>query len=95
MKLVDANVLIYMVNSDSAHLGPARRWLKLALSGTEPVGMPWIAVLAFIRVTTRRGILSSDHSPPPTLWTTSTRGTRSRPSSSSIPSRIIGSCFVG
>lgn len=57
MKLVDANILIYAVNSDSAHHERAKRWLESALSGTDPVGMPWIVVLAFLRVTTRRGIL--------------------------------------
>lgn len=57
MKLVDANVLIYAVNADSVHHGPARRWLEKALSGTDPVGMSWIVLLAFLRVTTRHGIL--------------------------------------
>lgn len=57
MKLVDANILIYAVNSDSAHHRLAKRWLEAALSGTDPVGVPWIIVLAFLRVTTRRGLL--------------------------------------
>lgn len=57
MNLVDANVLIYAVNSDSPHHERAKRWLEAALSGTDPVGVPWIVVLAFLRVTTRRGIL--------------------------------------
>jgi hypothetical protein len=57
VKLVDANVLIYAVNSDAEHHEPSRRWLESALSGTEPVGMTWGVLLAFLRVTTRRGIL--------------------------------------
>jgi uncharacterized protein len=57
VNLVDANVLIYAVNSDSPHHERAKRWLEAALSGTDPVGVPWIVVLAFLRVTTRRGIL--------------------------------------
>lgn len=57
MKLVDANVLIYAVNSDAAHHERSKRWLESALSGTEPVGMTWGVLLAFLRVTTRRGIL--------------------------------------
>jgi toxin-antitoxin system PIN domain toxin len=55
--LVDANVLIYAVNSDAAHHQRSRRWLESALSGTEPVGMTWGVLLAFLRITTRRGIL--------------------------------------
>ena len=56
MNLVDANVLVYSVNSDSAHHERSRRWLEAALSGSDPVGLPWIVILAFLRVTTRRGI---------------------------------------
>jgi uncharacterized protein len=55
--LVDANVLIYAVDSDSRHHRAARRWLEQTLSGTTPVGLAWIVVLAFLRLTTRAGIL--------------------------------------
>lgn len=57
MKLVDANVLIYAVNSDAAHHERSRHWLEEALSGTEPVGLTWPVLIAFLRITTRRGIL--------------------------------------
>ena len=57
MKLVDTNVLIYAVNADAPHHERSRRWLERALSGTEPVGLTWGVLLAFLRVTTRRGIL--------------------------------------
>lgn len=56
MKLVDANILIYAVNTDSPHHQRVRSWLEEALSGREAVGMAWIVLLAFLRVTTRRGI---------------------------------------
>jgi toxin-antitoxin system PIN domain toxin len=36
---------------------PARRWLEEALSGSRPIGLAWIAILAFLRLTTRPGIL--------------------------------------
>ena len=57
MILVDANLLVYAVDSDSPRHRPARRWLEQALSGSSPVGLPWIVLLAFLRVTTRTGIL--------------------------------------
>ena len=57
MILVDANVLIYAVDADSPHHRLARRWLEEALSGTRPVGFAWIVILAFLRLTTRSGIL--------------------------------------
>jgi uncharacterized protein len=55
--LVDANLLIYAVDADSPHHRPARRWLEETLSGNAWIGLPWIVVLAFLRITTRPGIL--------------------------------------
>jgi toxin-antitoxin system PIN domain toxin len=55
--LVDANLLIYAIDSDSPQHGRARPWLERELSGTDPVGLPWIVILAFVRVTTRDGIM--------------------------------------
>jgi len=52
MILVDANLLIYAVDADSPHHDPARRWMEKVLSGHETVGLAWIAVLAFLRLTT-------------------------------------------
>jgi hypothetical protein len=57
MPRVDANVLIYAIDADSPHHRAARRWLEAALSGTRPIGLTWIAILAFLRLTTRHGIL--------------------------------------
>jgi len=57
VNLVDANILIYAVNSDSPHHEKARAWLEDALSASEPLGFAWSVLLAFLRVTTRRGIL--------------------------------------
>jgi len=55
--LVDANLLIYAVDSDSPHHRPARRFLEDVLSGPTPLGLAWIVILAFLRLTTRPGIL--------------------------------------
>jgi toxin-antitoxin system PIN domain toxin len=55
--LIDANLLIYAIDSDSPHHKRARSWLERVLSGADPVGLPWIVVLAFIRITTRDGIM--------------------------------------
>jgi len=57
MMLVDANLLIYAVDSDSPHHAEAREWLEALLSGTTTVGLAWVVILAFIRITTRPGIL--------------------------------------
>ena len=57
MILVDANLLIYAVDSDAPHHDRARRWLEDTLSSGEHVGLAWVATLAFLRVTTRAGLL--------------------------------------
>ncbi len=62
MILVDANLLIYAIDRDSPHQRKARNWLEEILSGTTPVGLAWIVMLAFLRVTTRAGIM---HNPLP------------------------------
>lgn len=56
MKIVDANVLLYAVNSASSQHEPSRSWLDDALSGHEPVGLPWVSTLAFLRLSTRSGL---------------------------------------
>lgn len=57
MILVDANILIYAVDADSPHHASARRWLEETLSSDTPVALPWVVILAFLRITTRSGIL--------------------------------------
>ncbi len=58
MILIDANLLIYAVNSDAPYHRQARAWLEETLSGTTDVGLAWIVALAFLRITTRPGILA-------------------------------------
>jgi len=48
----DANVLLYAHDAASAQHSSARRWLENLLCGDEPVGLAWVAVLAFLRVGT-------------------------------------------
>lgn len=52
MTLLDANVLIYAVNADSPHHRRSKAWLVQALSGTETVAFSWVALLAFLRLST-------------------------------------------
>ena len=67
MILVDANLLIYAIDADSHHHRRARRWLEHVLSGTTPVGLPWLVVLAFLRITTREGVLVRTLTPAASL----------------------------
>lgn len=59
MKIVDANVLLYAVNADSERHAASRRWLDGALSGSDTVGLSWVPLLAFIRLTTKVGLFPS------------------------------------
>jgi predicted nucleic acid-binding protein len=55
--LLDANLPIQAIDADSPHHKRVRQWLEEALSGDTLIGLPWIVVLAFVRITTRAGIL--------------------------------------
>ncbi|WP_326546469.1 type II toxin-antitoxin system VapC family toxin [Mycolicibacterium sp. ND9-15] len=56
MKIVDANVLLYAVNTASEHHNASRRWLDDALSGSDIVGLAWTPLLAFVRLATKVGL---------------------------------------
>jgi toxin-antitoxin system PIN domain toxin len=50
--IVDANVLLYAVDSTARHHESALAWLDPSLAGAEAVGLAWVALLAFIRIST-------------------------------------------
>lgn len=56
MKLVDANVLLYAVNRDARHHERSTHWLDAALSGDDTVAFAWVALLAFVRLSTKVGL---------------------------------------
>lgn len=55
MILPDVNVLLYAVDRRSAPHRAARAWLESTLSGGQPIGLAWVVILAFLRITTRPG----------------------------------------
>lgn len=58
MHVVDANVLLYAVNEDAPHHEVAKTWLDDALrAGT--VGFSWVAILAFVRLSTNARLFPS------------------------------------
>lgn len=56
MVIVDANVLLYAVDSTSSHHLESLNWLDAALGEGEVVGLAWSVLLAFIRLSTNRSI---------------------------------------
>lgn len=59
MKVVDANVLLYAVNADTEHHEASRRWLDRGLGGADSIGFTWLALLAFVRLSTKVGLFPS------------------------------------
>jgi hypothetical protein len=56
MKLIDLNLLLYAVNTDSAPHRQAKAWLEEVLSGDEPIAIPWVVLLGFLRIATNSRI---------------------------------------
>jgi toxin-antitoxin system PIN domain toxin len=56
MILPDVNTLLYAVNSSSDQHAAALRALRQGFDGPRGVAFAWIALLAFLRLSTRRGI---------------------------------------
>lgn len=50
--LVDANVLLYAVDERSPFHERSFEWLSAALNGARRVGLPWMSLLAFLRIST-------------------------------------------
>lgn len=57
MRLPDANVLIYAVNTGAEQHDFARTWLHEAFAAPSGVALAWVALLGFLRVSTHRAIL--------------------------------------
>lgn len=58
MRLLDANILLYAVDERSPFHPRIRAWLEDRLSEAEPVGFAWVALLAFIRISTRANLMA-------------------------------------
>jgi toxin-antitoxin system PIN domain toxin len=56
MIVPDVNLLIHAHHADSPRYARAKAWWDSALNGNELVGLPWVALLGFIRITTNRRV---------------------------------------
>jgi uncharacterized protein len=48
----DTNILLYAYNATSRFHIQARTWLEAAFSGGEQIGVPWIVIVGFVRIST-------------------------------------------
>ena len=58
MILVDANLLVYAVHRQFDVHERARTWLDGRLNGVEQVGLPWAALLAFVRLSSNPRVMT-------------------------------------
>lgn len=56
MNLVDANLLLYAVIQEYPQHPAARAWLEDQLNGSARVGLPWVSLMAFLRISTNRRV---------------------------------------
>lgn len=59
MMLVDVNLLVHAYNKESPRHEAARVWWEGCMNGTTPIGLAWVVILGFIRLTTNRQIVAS------------------------------------
>jgi uncharacterized protein len=52
MRIVDLNVLLYAVNSDATQHGRVRAWWEHAVNDEEIIGLAWVVLLGFLRLST-------------------------------------------
>lgn len=57
--IVDANLLLYAVDSTSRHHDVSRHFLETALGGEVRVGLPWQSLGAFLRISTHPRVMGT------------------------------------
>jgi toxin-antitoxin system PIN domain toxin len=90
VKLPDVNVLLAAVNEDCVEHSAVRAWLEDAFNQPAGVALAWAALLGFIRLSTKRGILERPLSVSDALsvvqtWIEAPRATLVNPTSAHGP----------
>ena len=57
MIVPDVNLLVHAHDSGSRRHGAARTWWEALMNASGSIGLPWAAILGFIRITTNPRIL--------------------------------------
>jgi toxin-antitoxin system PIN domain toxin len=50
--IIDANILLYAYNADAPEHPAARAWVEGLLASREWIGLPWLTLWAFLRIST-------------------------------------------
>ena len=59
MTLLDVNVLLYAYDKDAPNHLAAAQWIKHLFLGSETIGLPWITLWAFVRISTNPRVLNN------------------------------------
>ncbi|HEY3359996.1 MAG TPA: type II toxin-antitoxin system VapC family toxin [Polyangia bacterium] len=57
MIIPDLNLLVYAHNADAPSHRAARVWWEKLLTGGEPVALPWVVILGYVRLMTHPAVL--------------------------------------
>ena len=63
MIVPDINLLLYAYDNDAPKHEAARIWWENLLNGTEPVGIPWVVIVGFIRLITNPNVITPPATP--------------------------------
>ena len=67
MTLVDLNVLLYAVNRDAPQHERVGAWWESALADVEPIGLAWLVLLGFLRLSTSSRVFAAPLTPTQAL----------------------------
>jgi len=62
MIIIDANLLLYAYNADAPQQRASAQWLRNLLKSGEMIGLPWVTIWAFIRISTNSRIWANPRS---------------------------------
>lgn len=62
MIVPDANLLLYAYDESFSHHAAARGWWEQVMNGSEPVGLPPVVLLAFVRLATHPSVAAHPRS---------------------------------
>jgi toxin-antitoxin system PIN domain toxin len=84
VRVPDINVLVNAVNSGSPQHETAHAWIESAMRGSETVGFAVVALLGFVRITTKPAVCTNPLSPMKALdqldaWLSATAATLIHP----------------
>ncbi len=64
MIVPDTNLLLYAYDNSFSQHAAARVWWEKVMNGSEAVGLPWVVVLAFVRLATHPTIATHPRAVP-------------------------------